>query len=552
MEGPTEPLNSRGIPENDFGRLRSVLVGLLGLGVLGTGCAESGPPEVSAGEAIVAMLAMADTDSIVHLSDGDTLRVSAETMEFYRARPGRAAWVDDDRLLDRGVEVYESIGRAWEDGLPPLRYRHDVATALLGGLGTGDRAALPDSLVSLRVADLDLLLTEGFHRFARDLMEGRLDPGDAGLDYRIPSGSRLQPDLLERVLAGDAPSALVEELRPSVPHYERMRRALLGLYEAEARGGWEPFAVDTTLREGDRGEAVARLRQRLASGLDEEEAAWARTGQDVSLFDADLTRAVQRFQDRHSIEPDGVVGGGTVRELGRSLPELIQELQLNLDRWRWLPNDLGERFVLVNIAGFELEVVEGGRVIESMDVVVGDIETATPVFADSIQYVVVNPYWNIPDGIMERTIQPEMDRDPDYLERNNMEMVNGRVRQRPGPANALGHYKFMFPNEFDVYLHDSPEGHLFARTQRAFSAGCVRIERPRDFAALLLALQSDKDPDVLDELRSTGDEHWIALDRPLPIYLLYFTAWVQEDGTLRFHHDVYGHDEALDSVAGGP
>jgi murein L,D-transpeptidase YcbB/YkuD len=222
---------------------------------------------------------------------------------------------------------------------------------------------------------------------------------------------------------------------------------------------------------------------------------------------------------------------------------------MNLDRWRWLPNDLGARYVLVNVAGFELEVVDEGVTIEAMNVVVGKRDTETPIFTDSIRHVVVNPYWNVPDGIMARTITPGIAADPNYLAAHDMEVFEGRVRQRPGPKNSLGRYKFIFPNEFDVYLHDTPDGHLFARTERAFSSGCVRIERPRDFARLLLRLQSDEDPDRLDAILATGKEQWIALDRPLPVFLLYFTAWAQDNGTVRFHHDVYGRDEALDGQA---
>jgi L,D-transpeptidase YcbB len=226
--------------------------------------------------------------------------------------------------------------------------------------------------------------------------------------------------------------------------------------------------------------------------------------------------------------------------------ERIAEMKLNLDRWRWLPNDLGERFVLVNIAGFELEVVDGGRAVQTMNVVVGKLDRQTPVFADSIQYVVVNPYWNVPDGIFRMDVRPAMERDPTYLARNNMEMVNGRVRQRPGPKNALGRYKFIFPNEYNVYLHDSPQGHLFSRTSRDFSSGCIRVERPEEFARLLLDMQTDRGAGQIDAMLTNWNERWIKLDRPLPVYLLYFTAWVEEDGTVRFHHDVYGRDGQLE------
>jgi L,D-transpeptidase YcbB len=532
------------------GRRRAAAVAMLAAGLLSAACGGGAEREALRDGAIRGMLETAAADSVVHLASGDTLHVSAATLDFYRGRDWQAAWVGAKRPLMQGNAVHEAVGRAWEDGLPPARYRHDAATEVLARLDATGKSRLPDSLAIRHLAALDVLLTEGFIRLARDLVAGMLDPAEAGLDYRIAREAAPDGAALDRVLAGIAPARLVAELRPSIPQYERMRMALLDFHEVEARGGWQRIGMGTTLQEGVRGEGVTQLRQRLMAGINAEEAGLSRSGAaDPSLFDADLKRAVQHFQERHSITPDGAVGATTLRELNHTVAEWIAELRLNLDRWRWLPNDLGERYVLVNIAGFELEVVEEGKVIESMNVVVGQESTATPIFADSIRHVVVNPYWNVPDGIMARTIGPAMARDPNYLAKNDMEMVDGRVRQRPGPQNSLGRYKFIFPNEHDVYLHDTPDGHLFARTERAFSSGCVRIERPRDFARLLLRLQSDRDPDSLDPIFAGGKEQWIKLDRPLPVFLLYFTAWVQEDGSVRFHHDVYGRSEAMDAQA---
>ncbi len=506
--------------------------------------------KVQRAEAVRAMLGMAEEGSVIPLTGGDTLHVSAATIEFYRGRDWQSAWVGPKNLLAQGNALHEALGRAWEDGLPPERYRYDVATAVLAGVEETGDAHLSDSLAVLHLADLDVLLTEGFNRLAHDLVMGMLEPAEAGLDDRIAGDEPPGGTIIRRVIAGEDPAELVRELRPSLPQYERMRTALLAFKEAEVGGGWSWVEADTTLQKGDRGESVALLRQRLMAGVDVEEAVLAEAGvSDPTFFDPDLERAVQRFQARHAVQADGVVGATTLRELNHTVEEWIAELRLNLDRWRWLPKSLGERYVLVNIAGFEMEVVDEGRVIEAMNVVVGQLDTATPLFADSIQYVVVNPYWNIPDGIMERTIRPAMEADPDYLAKNDMEVYQGRVRQRPGPMNSLGRFKFIFPNEFDVYLHDTPDGHLFARTERAFSSGCVRIERPRDFARMLLRLQSDRDPDSLDAILATGEENWIKLDRALPVYLLYFTAWAQEDGTVRFHHDVYGRSEVMDEQA---
>jgi L,D-transpeptidase YcbB len=518
--------------------------------LMASACGGSADLDALRADAIGSALRTVTADSVVHLANGDTLRVSSATLEFYRARAWQSAWVGRKQPLGEGSALHEALGRAWEDGLPPARYRHDVATAVLERLAAEGEARLPDSLAVRYHADFDLLLTEGFNRLARDLVAGMLSPADAGLDYRIAAEAPPADLILDRVLAGEAPARIVAELRPSLPQYERMRAALLAFHELDARGGWALLPGGGALAEGERGDRVAALRQRFIAGMDGAEAALARAGEaDPSLFDADLKSAVQRFQERHAIEPDGAVGAATQRELNHTLAERIAELQLNLDRWRWLPNDLGERYVLVNIAGFELEVVDGGRVIETMNVVVGQGSTETPIFADSIRFVVVNPYWNVPDGIMERTIRPAMAREPDYLARHDMEVFEGRVRQRPGPLNSLGRYKFIFPNEHDVYLHDTPDGHLFSRTERAFSSGCVRLERPRDFARMLLRLQSSQDPESLDAIFASGSERWLKLDRPLPVFLLYFTAWVQDDGSVRFHHDVYGRSEAMDTQA---
>jgi len=489
-------------------------------------------------------------DSVVHLASGDTLRISAATVEFYRGRAWNPAWSGARRAQAQGDALFAAIGAAWEDGLPPARYRHDTAAAVLDRLSASGDLALTDSLRAHHLADLDILLTEGFNRLARDMVAGMLSPARAGLDFRIASEKAPDEAILHRVVEGEAPGQIVAELRPAIPQYERMRRALLAFHEVEESGAWPRLTADASLKEGGRAEMVSLLRQRFIAGIDAQEAALAQTGAaDPTLFDPDLKLAVQQFQARHAIVPDGAVGPETARELNHTIAERIAELQLNLDRWRWLPNDLGDRYVLVNVAGFELEVVDGGRVIEAMNVVVGEQSTETPIFSDSIRFVVVNPYWNVPDGIMERKIAPAMALDPGYLEKHDMEIVKGRVRQRPGPQNSLGRYKFIFPNDLDIYLHDTPDGHLFARTERAFSSGCVRIERPRDFARLLLRLQSDHDPESLDGILASGSEKWIKLDRPLPVYLLYFTAWAQDDGSVRFHHDVYGRSEALDGQA---
>lgn len=520
------------------------VAGVAGVALLAAcGGGTAAPP----GEAVRSALAGLDADSVLALAAGDTLRVSGNTLTFYEQRNHEPAWTDGRKLLDRGRSLHETIGRSEEDGLPPERYRHDVASRLLSALETKERSErLPDSVAVRYLAELDLLLTEGFNRYAWDLVTGTVDPADAGIDWRIATEVPYEQVVLNNILEGREAQEVVAYLRPSIPYYDRMRQALAQYRAAAAAGGWPQIPEDGTLKEGERHAGVAALRERFMRGADRREAELAGAGvADPEHFDGQLAEAVKRFQQRHSIEADGAVGAATLRELNHTVEERLAELKLNLDRWRWLPNQLGERFVMVNIAGFEMEVVDQGRAVQTMNVVVGRLDRQTPVFADSVQHVVVNPYWNVPNGIFEKDVRPAMERDPAYLVRNNMEMVDGRVRQKPGPTNSLGRYKFLFPNEFDVYLHDTPQGELFSRSRRDFSSGCIRLERPEEFARLLLDMQTDKGAGQLDGMLTNWSERWIKLDRPLPVYLLYFTAWVEEDGTVRFHHDVYGRDEQL-------
>jgi L,D-transpeptidase YcbB len=531
---------------------RVALPAVLPLAVLLLAGCSRGPDTLPA-ELLRASFAAAGPDSaaVLTLAAGDTLHLSVKTVEFYAGRGHEPAWVNARRVLDTGRSLHETIGRSEDDGLPADRYGHGLATRLLAALETKERSErLPDSMAVRYLADLDVVLTEGFNRYTRDLVTGTLDPAEAGIDWRIATEVPQEQVVLNNLMEGRDPAEVVAFLRPSIPYYERMRAALAQYRAAQERGGWPQVPAGATLKEDERNAAVALLRQRFLRGTDPREAELATAGSaDPELFDAQLAEAVRMFQRRHGIDDDGSVGTATLRELNHTVEERIAEMKLNLDRWRWLPNDLGERFVLVNIAGFEMEVVDRGRAVQTMNVVVGKLDRQTPVFADSIRYIVVNPYWNVPNGIYEKDVLPALQRDPAYLVKNDMEIVNGRVRQRPGPRNALGRYKFMFPNEFDVYLHDTPQGSLFSRARRDFSSGCIRLERPEEFARLLLDMQTERGAGQLDALLTNWTERWVRLDRPLPVYLLYFTAWVEEDGTVLFHHDVYGRDGQLEEQA---
>jgi murein L,D-transpeptidase YcbB/YkuD len=301
----------------------------------------------------------------------------------------------------------------------------------------------------------------------------------------------------------------------------------------ERAGGWSSLPAGHALRLGVADARVPLLRTRLGlAGGDER-------------FDESLDSAVRRFQAHHGIEIDGIVGPETLRELNVPVAARVQQIAVNMERWRWMPDDLGASYLIVNIAAFRLDVFEEDRAVLSMKTVVGKEYTRTPFFAARIEEVIVNPWWNVPDSIAYKEVWPKQRRDSSYFAREHMVVVDGRVRQKPGPWNALGRLKFNLPNNYGVYLHDTPAKELFARSFRAFSHGCIRLERPMDLALYLLKDQPLWTQSAIETGIASGATKTIRLTSPRPVYVLYWTARVGEDGEVEFHRDYYGRDDEL-------
>ncbi|MFP5288813.1 MAG: murein L,D-transpeptidase, partial [Thermoanaerobaculia bacterium] len=261
------------------------------------------------------------------------------------------------------------------------------------------------------------------------------------------------------------------------------------------------------------------------------------------VFDAVLEEAVRDFQERHGLKADGIAGASTLAELNRPAEDQILKIEVNLERWRrWrqTPADLGERHILVNIAAFRLDAIEDGRSVLDMRVIVGRPDTRTPVVSSAIERVVLNPSWYVPKSIASKEIWPK---GRSYLRRNGFEVLpDGRLRQKPGPNNSLGQVKFRFPNRFGVYLHDTPSRSLFDRAVRALSHGCVRVERPADLANWVLRDHPEWSEEAVQAALDAGRERSVEIPEPIPVHIGYWTAWVDDQGTLRFGPDVYDQD----------
>jgi len=499
--------------------------------------------------------------------------------EFYANNGHRLAWSDDSgNLLPSTTTLLDALRRAGEHGLDPQDYALDRLDLLSAQVGT---ARLDDAAVA-RLADFDLLMTAAFFRYASDLSTGRVHPDEIRNDWHT-NPPELDPlTKLDEALEGDKLAELLEDLPPPHTGYERLREALKGLREVQVAGGWTAIPDGPTLKTGSREPRVLLLRQRLSQLPGEGDPAAGAASDGEDSFDQALADAVLRFQEQHGLEPDGKPGPATLAELNVPVEQRMLQVELNLERWRWIPRRLGDTHVFVNIPGFDLGLVRGGVSAWRTRIVVGKAFTPTPVFSDQIVAVVANPPWNIPESIAREEYLPELRDNPKAFKLRGLRLLEGpgegarevdpatvdwhavdekrfpyHLRQDPGPDNALGRLKFHLTNDFRIYLHDTPTPGLFGRSGRDLSHGCIRVERPLDLAVQVL---DESSQDLLRAALDQTEERHLSIKPPVPIHILYLTAWVDEGGDLRFVPDVYEFDgpqrTALERVAsrvsGGP
>jgi murein L,D-transpeptidase YcbB/YkuD len=477
------------------------------------------------------------------------------TRQFYQKRGYEPAWLDGRQPRAQMDQLIATLQHVDRDGLDPELYATAALAARRADAGRGFLTARgfdPDT-----AASLDVWLTYLYLQYASDITSGvgnlsHLDP-----NWQIKASRPDMTALLQSAIDQNRVAESLDDLLPHHPQYLALRDEL-AQYRALARqGGWAAVPASVRLKPGQHSSAVVAIAQRLAATGDYTGAIDAH----ATSYSGDLVDAVKRFERRHGLEPDGVIGQIVTAEMNVPVQRRIEEIQLNLERWRWLPRNLGDRYILVNIPEYRLEVWDHGQVPLAMNVVVGKQDTPTPIFNDTMTHVVFAPYWNVPDSIAQTETLPNVMRDPSFLEKTNMEVLDRqgnvldpstidlsdpsayRFRQRPGAANSLGSVKFMFPNQFNVYLHDTPADSLFARATRSFSHGCVRVEEPAALAEYVLRDQPDWSRDRIESAMHGSEEKTVTLKAPLPVYLGYWTARVTPDGVVQFRKDIYGIDE---------
>jgi L,D-transpeptidase YcbB len=497
----------------------------------------------------------------------ETIRALDSLVRFYERRAFRPVWVCDEGLLPSAEALVQVIGQAEHEGMRSGSYHLSSIERLMAAQRLGESQNLSQSLRSW--VDLELLLTDAFFMYGAHVLTGQIDPREL---KEVWFADRPEIDLgiaLQYASETNQVTELLQNLRPTHAGYVGLRKALASYRDISARGGWPVIPDGPNLQIGDHGPRVAALRTRLLLTADLDRASVPVD----DTFDAALERGLQRFQERHGLAADGVVGAATLTALNIPAAARARQIELNMERWRWLPRELGDRYILVNTANFTLDVVEHGQPVLAMRVVVGRPARRTPFFSADMTYLVLNPHWYVPPTIAIQDKLPLIRRDPGYVARQNFKLFRDgesgvtridplsidwssvsarnfpyRLRQDPGPRNALGRVKFMFPNPYHVYLHDTPSRELFAKTERAFSSGCIRLEKPLELAEYLL--RDDPRwprPKILAAI-GRGGEQVVHLPTNIPVHLLYWTAWVNEDGLVHFRKDIYERDSVLDKV----
>ncbi len=485
--------------------------------------------------------------------------------KFYEKRDYCPLWILDNGLTFQADQLILAIEEADLDGLISEDY-HLYQLKLL--VADYKQALLKKGAFNPeKQADIDLLLTDAFLLFSSHLLSGRVIPNTVDstwLFFNPVSDIRL-------ILNSNAYSSRIESffdgLRPANTAYYRLRNALQLYLGIQKKGGWPSIPSGPKLRIGDIHDRVDKIRKRLIVTKDIDPPA---RNVKSDEFDESLMKGIQRFQKRHGIEPDGVAGAATLAAMNVPVEDRIRQIELNMERWRWIPRDLGSRYILVNIADYSLAVVENQTTVLDMRVVVGKAYRRTPVFSENMKFMVLNPFWNVPVKIAVEDKLPVIRKNPLYLAQQHIRVFEGwsedapeinpvvvdwskvnanyfpyRLRQDPGPLNALGRIKFMFPNKFAVYLHDTPQRGLFKRATRDFSSGCIRIEKPVELAKYLLQNDPQWPNQKIMATIESGVTTVVRIKDPIPVHLLYWTAWVTETGTVHFGNDIYDRDPPL-------
>ncbi|WP_207493586.1 L,D-transpeptidase family protein [Aridibaculum aurantiacum] len=466
-------------------------------------------------------------------------KVKRRITSFYNARNYQFAWFSSEGLTEQAKGFwnlfhydaeYRSDSLQRDEKLK--RKMDDLFTASNVSISATDRSTIQTELILTR-----LFIEHGLELYEEGYVKRK--EMERFIPLKKTDPLKLADSLLTKKHKDDK---YYEDINES---YRKLKEYLGRYMEVAKKGGWPIIeSKEKSLKPGASSPTILAIKKRL-------QLSGEYNGQDTTMvYDPSLEPVIKNFQERHGYTPDGVIAASTIKELNMPVEQAIQKLLINLDRMRWLPSKPEGNLILVNIPEFVMHVMEGEKKVFDMNVVVGKEGNNTVIFTDDLDQVVFSPYWNVPPSIVREEILPAMSRNPNYLAGQNMEIVKDGgdlpvVRQLPGAGNALGKVKFLFPNSFNIYFHDTPSKSLFSRDKRAFSHGCIRLQEPEKMANYLLRNDPEWTPEKINAAMNSGTEKYVKLKQPVPVFITYYTAWVDEQGRLNFRDDIYGHDEKL-------
>ncbi len=482
---------------------------------------------------------------------GDYILNITDVLKFYQNRHFTKAWSNKNQLTENSLALIEEVSMAEKEGLTPDDYHIETLISLQFAL----QQQSPDSKqIELY---LDLLLTDAYLLYAKHLYSGKVCPDDLNQDWHVPC-REINFDFcefLEQAISQKSVNASLEYLKPQLNGYKQLKKALARYQSLKQEK--LPDVVFSGSHKKDLQDKV-RIQQRLITLGDLKEKDQNHPG--------NFAEALNSFKSRHGLKVNGVIDSSTLKALNTSITDRIITIESNLERWRWLPKDLGKSYIMVNIANFSLEVFDSSQLAYRSSVIIGTPYHATPAFTAHITHIILNPYWYVPRSIIENEILNRSDLSA-YLKQNNFEILDNHkesvpidsvywgginsanftytLRQKPGPDNALGMLKFVLPNPYSVFIHDTPNKKLFEEEIKSFSHGCIRLERPFELAAYLLEADSQWDLSSLRDAAKQKSPTRINLKSPIPVHVLYWTAWLDQNQQMQFREDIYQRDQVL-------
>lgn len=454
--------------------------------------------------------------------------VAKEVIIFYEERGFQCAWINTDGLTQAAINFYEQL-QSYKDDFKDSQFLNIKLDSLIENIQEDEQQFLTRKK---SVENLELLLTSTFFKYAKKVYGG-ITKSPNNLHWYIPRNKKNYKALLDTLVSN---KANIEE--PVNRYYISLKEKLKEYRVIEKNGEFSNKIIcNETLSFSDIDSCISDVKIHLFATRD------LKLNDKTDLFTDSLQIAIQHYQSRFGLKKSGKLDAATIVEMNKPVAWRIKQIMVNMERLRWVPAEVEKDYILVNIPEFKLHIFENNKLFWETNVVVGKTLTQTTIFRGDISQIILNPYWNVPNSIYKKEIQNRLSKK--YLIRNNMEMYNGGVRQKPGINNSLGRVKFLFPNNFNIYLHDTPSKSLFEENKRGFSHGCVRVQEPFKLAMYLLRYDKTWTSNKIDSILETNKEYQINLLPKMPVYLAYFTSWVNSSGELNFRNDIYNLDEKL-------